>query len=111
MTPLEARRLSAEFCGHEPRIADSDVFILTPHRLGGRDWTCWTPDTNAEQMAECMDKILEGGDVWFYSHTSPKAHVRFDLSEDSTVPVEMMINCPWRHFPMYAAAELQRRKG
>lgn len=101
MDLLEARRLSAEFCGYECRI-DED---LGPLVIGPDSWVIWSPDTNAEQMAECMEAVINAG---WYLH-----YHRYGCSttEFGTFNAPVVIEAPLRECAMYAAAELQRRKG
>lgn len=104
----EARRLSALFCGypHAEVGAGGEVWAYKkwpdPDDNGGV--VNWTPYTNAEQMKECMAVVLEAGYGMRIGFSGDDYHdlVGIDLGE---------FNCPWDHFPMYAAAELQRRKG
>lgn len=106
MDLLEARRLSAEFCG----VGVIELPDFPGWWIDGDNETEWTPDTNAEQMAECMDKLLERGGVVILGAEQEGDPNEWFRGQGENLEAYMKI-CPWRHFPMYAAAELQRRKG
>lgn len=96
---LEARHLSALFCGHSNCTPGSDAFMID----AGNQFIVWTPDTNAEQMKECMEAIeAEGYNV----DLRTAGNVRLWKPGKGIIKFD----CRWRHFPMYAAAELERRK-
>ena len=98
---LEARRLSAEFCG----VGVIELPDFPGWWIDGDNETEWTPDTNAEQMAECMEAVINAG---WYLH-----YHRYGCSttEFGTFNAPVVIEAPLRECAMYAAAELQRRKG
>ena len=99
---LEARRLSALFCGHKVKQTNynTDRWYFFDRR--GNILGEWTPDTNAEQMAECMEAVIDAG--WDLNYRSSGCFI----NERSKY---VCINVTLRECAMYAAAELQRRKG
>lgn len=107
---LEARRLSALFCGHKVKQTnynpDRWYFFDRRGNLLGE----WSPDTNAEQMAECMDAVRKAGYAMLFDYYEADDHLVMTKSIVAEKSRDINLVCPWRHFPMYAAAELQRRK-
>lgn len=104
MDLLEARRLSAEFCG----VGVIELPDFPGWWIDGDNETEWTPDTNAEQMAECMDKLLEREGVLIFGDDSAGEIHEWSRGTGKNLEGFATI-CPWRHFPMYAAAELMKR--
>lgn len=115
MTTLEVCRLSAEAVGHketDPPLANEyGVAIQGAHLF------VWNPLTNAEQRWECVEWLLERGDICFekrdpepYIYYHEFTYAQKPESEGDNGWRTIAETCPASEFPARAVAELQRRK-
>ena len=109
-TVLEVFRLSAEACGYEVQgsfSGDGEQFcdICPDPEIVDK----WNPFTDDSQRWECVEKLLEIGDIWLYKSGK---HAWFSKAEDGPVSIRAesvdadILPCPAKEFPARALAAL-----